>query len=134
MNLLSNYGQQTGKKTGPPTNPAAAPPQKFRLPDTSAPGHFGTSTEWCRSVSRQFGTRFFTGAKLSRHFDTSAEIPRDTSAPSVKNTYDMGYCFVRIGLLLVLYAEIADPTTSPAVSNRQRINLMRDKTCVKFLL
>ena len=28
----------------------------------------------------------------------------------------------------------ADPTTSPAVSNRQRINLMRDKTCVKLLL
>ena len=28
----------------------------------------------------------------------------------------------------------ADPTTSPAVSKRQCINLMRDKTCVKFLI
>ena len=36
MNLLSNSCQQTGKKsengkTGPPTNPATAPPQKFLL-------------------------------------------------------------------------------------------------------
>ena len=35
MNLLSNSCQQTGKsengKTGPPTNPATVPPQKFLL-------------------------------------------------------------------------------------------------------
>jgi len=37
MNLLSNSCQQTGKKsenekkTGPPTNPATAPPEKFNL-------------------------------------------------------------------------------------------------------
>ena len=37
MNLLSNYCQQTGKKsengkkTGPPTNPATVPPQFFLL-------------------------------------------------------------------------------------------------------
>jgi len=70
--------------------------------------HFGTSTEWRRSVStlETILHQIFTGAELSGHFGISAEIPRDTSAPSVKNTYDMGYCFVRIGLLLVLYAEI----------------------------
>ena len=31
--------------------------------------------------------QIFTGAELSGHFGTSAEIPRDTAAPSVKNTY-----------------------------------------------
>ena len=47
----------------------------------------------------------------------------------------MGYCFVRIALLLVLYAEICRSYNySPAQSNRQCINLMRAKTCVKLLL
>jgi len=35
--------------------------------DTSAPRKSGTSTEWCRSVSRQFNTSFFAGAELSGH-------------------------------------------------------------------
>jgi len=108
----------------------------YSLPDTSAPGHFGTKTvrHQYRMVPKCLETirhQIFTGAELSGHFGTSAEMPRDTSAPSVKNTYDMGYCFVRIGLLLVTMPRFADLTTSPAVSNRQSINLM---TCVKFLL
>ena len=65
------------------------------LTDTSAPGHFGTKTvrHQYRMVPKCLETirhQIFTGAELS----ASAEIPRDTSAPSVKNTYDMGYCFV----------------------------------------
>ena len=54
-------------------------------------GHFGTKT-----VRHQYGMvpkcletirhQFFTGAELSGHVGTSAEIARDTSAPSVKNT------------------------------------------------
>ena len=84
---------------------------EFSLPDTSAPGHFGTKTvrHQYRMVPKCLETirhQIFTGAELSGHFGTSAEIPRDTSAPSVKNTYDMGYCFVKIGQLLVLYAKI----------------------------
>ena len=53
------------------------------LPDTSALRHFGIKT-----VRHQY-IMIFTGAELSGHFGTSAEIPRDTSAPSVKNTHGL---------------------------------------------
>jgi len=103
--------------------------------------HFGTKTvqHQYRMVPKCLETlrhQIFTGAKVSGHFGTSAKIPRDTSAPSVKNRY-MGYCFFRIGLLLLLYAEskpkCANPTTSPAVSNRQNINLMRSGNLMQSL-
>ena len=66
----------------------------FRLPDTSALRHFGTTTvrHQYRMVPKCLETirhQIFTGAELSGHFGTSAEIPRDTSAPSVKNTYGL---------------------------------------------
>ena len=75
-----------------------------RLPDTSAPRHFGTSTEWCRSVLRQFGTRFLLVPNCP---DTSAPVPKylETFRHHPSKIH-MGYCFVRIGLLLVPCAEI----------------------------
>jgi len=45
----------------------------LRHQDISAPGQFGTSTEWCRSVSRQFGTRFLLVPNCP---DTSAPVPK----------------------------------------------------------
>jgi len=57
-------------------------------------------------LTGHFGTRTFRHQDSSAPVQNGAEVSRDTSAPSVKNTYDMGYCFVRIGLLLVPYAEI----------------------------
>ena len=64
------------------------------LPDTSAPRHFGTRTvrHQYRMVPKCLETirhQIFTGAELSGHFGTSAKIPRDISAPSVKNTYGL---------------------------------------------
>jgi len=105
----------------------------LRHQDISAPGQFGTSTEWCRSVLRQFGTRFLLVPNCP---DTSAPVPKylETLRHHPSKIH-MGYCFVRIGPLLVLYAEICQSYNySPAVSNRQCINLMRAKTCIKLLL
>ena len=69
-------------------------PQCEGLPDTSAPRHFGTKTvrHQYKMVPKCLETirhQIFTGAELSKHFGTNAEIPRDTSAPSVKNTYGL---------------------------------------------
>ena len=97
-------------------------------------GHFGTKTvrHQYRMVLKCLETirhQIFTGAELSGHFGTSAEIPRNTSAPSVKNIY--GLLFRQNRPTLSTMPRFTDPTNSPAVSNRQCINLMRDKTCVK---
>ena len=87
------------------------------LPDTSKPRHFGT-----RTVRHQY-------RMVPKYLETLRHHP---------SKIHMGYCFVRIGLLLVvlvLYAEICRSYHySPAESNRQCINLMRAKTCVKLLL
>jgi len=84
------------------------------LPDTSAPRHFGTKTVWhhygmvpkCLETIRH---QFFTGAELSGHFgpDSSAPVPKylETLRHHPSKIH-MGYCFVRISLLLVLYAQI----------------------------
>jgi len=57
----------------------------LRHQDISAPRQFGIN----RMVPKCLETirhQIFTGAELSGHFGTSAEIPRDTLAPYVKNT------------------------------------------------
>jgi len=74
------------------------------LPDTSAPRQFGTSTEWCRSVSRQFGTSFLL---VPNCLDTLAPVLKYLKTLRHRlSKIHMGYCFLRIGLLLALYAEI----------------------------
>jgi len=76
----------------------------LRHQDISASRQFGTSIEWCRSVSRQFGTRLLLVPNCP---DISAPVPKylETHRHHPSKMH-IDYYFVRIGLLLVLYAEI----------------------------